>query len=137
VGHCSGHIHLWVCKFADRLTQESLVATDLHADTITNWGLLGGGYGILWIVCAGAVVCGWRRFRNDAVLWFLTLTVLGGFAFYVAIYTLRPFYSVERYLLHLAPIMVLGPSCAAPAPTQPGRNHPVGRYRVSRPYTKR
>jgi len=73
----------------------------------SSWGLLGGGYGVLWVVCVGAIACGWRRFRNDAVLWFLALTVLGGMAFYVAVYTLRPFYSVERYLLHLAPIMVL------------------------------
>ena len=71
------------------------------------WGLLGGGFGVLWFVCAGAWMSGWRRFRGDGVLWFLILTVLGGISCYLAIYALRPFFSVERYLLHLAPIAVI------------------------------
>jgi hypothetical protein len=84
------------------------------------WGLLGGGYGAFWIISAGAVVVNARKLRpavkpdgggsGDPVLWFLLLSIGGGIAFYLAIYTLRPFFSMERYLLHLAPLAVVAAS---------------------------
>jgi cell division protein FtsW (lipid II flippase) len=54
-----------------------------------------------------ALVAGWRAFRHDALLWFLVLTVVGGIVFYLLLYTMRPFYSIERYLMHIAPMAVL------------------------------
>jgi Dolichyl-phosphate-mannose-protein mannosyltransferase len=96
----------------------------------SSMGLLGGGYGMFWLVCLGALAVGWRRLHSDAVLWFLLLIIAGGFAFYLAIYTVRPYYSVERYLLHLAPLALLAAArasrgalqrapAAPPAPIQP------------------
>jgi hypothetical protein len=73
----------------------------------SSMGLLGGGYGAFWFVCFGGLVVGWRRLRNDTVLWFLLLVVAGGCACYLAVYTVRPYFSVERYLLHLAPLVLL------------------------------
>ncbi|MCG8351775.1 MAG: hypothetical protein MI924_28745 [Chloroflexales bacterium] len=88
----------------------------------SSMGLLGGGYGIFWLICLGALGMGWRRLRHDAVLWFLLLAVAGGFLFYLAIYTVRPYYSVERYLLHLAPLALL-----AAARASRGALHPHAR----------
>jgi hypothetical protein len=71
------------------------------------WGLMGGGFGALWLLVAGALVCGWRRVWRDTTLLFLIIAVIGGISCYLAIYVLRPYSSVERYLLHLAPIAVI------------------------------
>jgi hypothetical protein len=86
----------------------------LFSHSNSTWSLLGSGYGALWIVCAGALVSGWRRMRDDPVLLFLVLAVAGGLGFYFAFYTLMPaasgsdyFFSVERYLLHIAPLAIL------------------------------
>lgn len=73
----------------------------------SSMGLLGGGYGVFWLICLGGLIIGWRRLRSDAALQFLLLVVAGGFAFYLTVYTIRPYYSVERYLLHLAPLALL------------------------------
>jgi hypothetical protein len=45
--------------------------------------------------------------RSDPVLWFLLLVIGGGIFFYFAIYIVRPFFSVERYLMHVAPLATL------------------------------
>ena len=71
------------------------------------WGPWGGGYGAFWLVCGGAVVAGWRSVWRDRTALFLALSCLGITAFYSAIYIVRPFFSIERYLLHLAPLAVL------------------------------
>lgn len=71
------------------------------------WGLLGGGYGILWWVCGIAMIIGAVRRRNDPLFWFLALLVLGGIAFYFGIYLLRPYLSIDRYILHIAPLAIL------------------------------
>lgn len=71
------------------------------------WGLLGGGFGALWLLSLGAVLVNWRAFRRDPGAWLLSLIVAGGLAAYVGIYTLRPFSSIDRYVLHVAPVMVL------------------------------
>ncbi len=90
----------------------------------SSLGLLGGGYGVLWLLCGAALLVGWQQIRQDAVLQFVLLVLLGGFLFYLGIYTLRPYYSIERYLLHLAPLAVVAAARAtrplAPLP----RPHP-------------
>jgi hypothetical protein len=85
------------------ITGEELLLSHNNA----TWGLLGSGYGALWLVSLLALVAGWRAFRHDALLWFLVLTVVGGIVFYLLLYTMRPFYSIERYLMHIAPMAVL------------------------------
>ncbi|NJO82996.1 MAG: hypothetical protein HC828_09365 [Blastochloris sp.] len=79
----------------------------------SSMGLLGGGYGVFWFICLGCVILGWRRLRDDPVLWFLLLVVAGGFAVYLAAYTVRPYYSVDRYLLHLAPLALVAAARAS------------------------
>lgn len=86
-------------------------------------GLLGGGYGVLWLVCGGALLVGWRQIRPDAVLQFLLLVLLGGVLFYLGIYTLRPYYSIERYLLHLAPLAVVAAARATRSLTPLPHSH--------------
>lgn len=71
------------------------------------WGLLGGGYNALWLICLGAILANLKRLRRDPVLVFLVLALLGGLAFYVAIFVLRPLPSIERFIMHVAPIAVL------------------------------
>lgn len=71
------------------------------------WAPLGGGFDVLWVICLGAVLLTWRRFGHDPAVWLLALVVLGGLIAYVGIYALRPFQSIDRYVLHLAPVMVL------------------------------
>jgi hypothetical protein len=90
-----------------------IVGEVLFSYNNSSLGLLGGGYGVLWLVCGGALVIGWRRIRVDPVLWFLLLSMSIGFTLYLAIYILRPYYSVERYLLHLAPLMVIAAARAS------------------------
>lgn len=90
-----------------------LSAEVLFSYNNSSLGLLGGGYGVFWFVCLGALIVGWRRLQSDPVLWFLLLAVAGGFAFYLAVYTLRPYYSVERYLLHIAPLALLAAARAS------------------------
>lgn len=85
----------------------------------STWGILGGGYGLFWLICGGALIVGWRRLRHDPQLWLLLLLVIGGVAFYAGVYALRPFFSVERYLLHLAPLAVLA-ALRASQPTPDG-----------------
>jgi hypothetical protein len=88
-----------------------------HANSA--WGLLDGSFGALWLVCGGALLWRWQRLRVDPVLRLLVLILIGGLLFYVAIYSLRPYSSIDRYLLHLAPIGVLAAARAtATAPTQ-------------------
>ena len=79
----------------------------LFSHNNSTWGLLGGGFNLLWPVCAGAIVLSVRRGRRDAVLAFLVTSVICVIAFYAAVYIVRPFFSVERYLLHAAPIAFL------------------------------
>jgi hypothetical protein len=79
----------------------------LLSHTNSAWGLLGGGFGALWLLSLGAVLIGWPAFRRDPAVWLLALIVLGGLAAYVGVYALRPFHSIDRYVLHLAPAMVL------------------------------
>lgn len=71
------------------------------------WGLMGGGFGALWLIALGAVLVGWRAFQRDPGVWLLALIVGGTLAAYVGIYALRPFASIDRYVLHVAPVMVL------------------------------
>ncbi len=85
--------------------------------TNSSWGLSGGGFGALWLICAGALAFGWRRFRHDPALCFLALSTLLGIAFYAGIYMLRPFGSIDRYILHMALIAVLAAARATAAPT--------------------
>ncbi len=107
-------------------------------------GLLGGGYGVLWLLCGGALLVGWRQIRQDAVLQFLLLVLLGGFLFYLGIYTLRPYYSIERYLLHLAPPAVIAaaratrPLTPLPRPHAPDASVPAhGRTQSGRRAARR
>ncbi len=71
------------------------------------WGWLGGGYGAFWFIVIGALLWQWRKLFTDPLITFLLLTCFFGLVFYLAIYTVRPFFSSERYLLHLAPLLVL------------------------------
>jgi hypothetical protein len=71
------------------------------------WGWLGGGYGAFWFIVVGTLIVQWRRGRTDPVVGFLLLSVGAGILFYLAIYTVRPFFSSERYLLHIAPLALL------------------------------
>lgn len=71
------------------------------------WGLLGGGFGALWLVCGGALMLYADRLWRDPVAVFLALAVLGGIGFYVLIYVVRPLPSIERFVLHLAPLAIL------------------------------
>ncbi len=99
-----------------RLFGEGLVvltAEVLFSYNNSSLGLLGGSYGLFWLICCGAVVIGWRRIGRDPLLTFLLLTVVGGFIFYLAVYTIRPYYSVERYILHLAPLALLAAARAS------------------------
>lgn len=89
-----------------------LVAEMLLSYNNSAWGLMGGGFGALWLIVGGAWLAGWRRLSADPVLGFLVLAVLGGVLCYLGIYVLRPFFSIERYLLHLAPIAVVGAAVA-------------------------
>lgn len=117
----------------------------LFSSTNSSMGLLGGGYGVFWLICLGALLVGWRRLRSDYVLWFLLLVVAGGFAFYLGIYTLRPYYSVERYVLHLAPLALLLAARAASGtpvtrltlPPAGARNAPRAPAHAARPHRAR
>jgi hypothetical protein len=79
----------------------------LFSHNNSTWSLLGSGYGLLWVVGCGAAVLGWRTLRRDATLQFLLLGVIGIVVFYILIYALRPYFSIERYLMHAAPLLVL------------------------------
>lgn len=79
----------------------------LLSDTNSAYGLMGGGFGALWLLVAGAWLCGWRRLGRDPALWFLALAVVGSIGGYLTIYVARPFFSVDRYLLHLAPLAIV------------------------------
>ena len=59
------------------------------------------------------------RLLRGPVAAFLTLAVVGGIAFYVLIYVVRPLPSIERFVLHLAPLVVL----AAARVTAADANH--------------
>ena len=79
----------------------------LFSHNNSTWGLMGGGYGLLWVIGFGAVALSWRNLHRDAVLLFLILNVIAIVTFYVLIYTVRPFFSIERYLMHAAPLLIL------------------------------
>lgn len=101
-------------------------------------GLLGGGYGVLWLVSGGALVVNWQQVRRDALLGFLLLVLLGGFLFYLGSYMLQPYLSIDRYLLHLAPIAVIAAAratrpLAGPVPAaHAGSDERVAHPRVGR-----
>lgn len=84
-----------------------LAVTLLLNQRNSTWGLMGGGYGALWILAGGAVLWGWRGIPQNRGIQFLGLALLLGMGMYVGVYALREFYSMERYLLHLAPLAVL------------------------------
>jgi hypothetical protein len=56
---------------------------------------------------------------------FLLLATLGGIGCYAFIYMLAPYHSIERYLLHLAPLAVLAAARAARPLEQPQPPHTV------------
>lgn len=84
-----------------------LAVTLLLNQRNSTWGLMGGGYGALWVLAGSAVLGGWRNIPKNRGIQFLGLALLLGMGMYVGVYALREFYSMERYLLHLAPLAVL------------------------------
>lgn len=84
-----------------------ILAEMLFSYSNSAQGLLGGSYGVLWLIGFGTVIFNWRRVRSDPITWFLLFIVLGGLLFYLLVYVVRPYFSIDRYLLHLAPLLVL------------------------------
>jgi hypothetical protein len=79
----------------------------------SSYGLLESKYGVFWMVCFATVIANWRRMARDGIGLFLILSVVGGIGCYAAIYTLHPYYSIDRYLLHIAPLAVLAAARSA------------------------
>ena len=96
------------------------------------WGLLGGGYGLLWIAGIGAIVIGLLKGRREATLVWLVLAIAGAIAFYALIYAVRPYFSVERYLMHVVPLLSLAMAVALGRPA--GSASPA--TPASRPYSQ-
>ncbi|GAB4402460.1 MAG: hypothetical protein OHK0052_25740 [Anaerolineales bacterium] len=84
-----------------------LAVTLLLNQRNSAWGFMGGGYGALWVLTGGAVLLGWRGISKNRGVQFLGLALFLGMGMYVGVYILREFYSMERYLLHFAPLAVL------------------------------
>jgi len=94
-----------------------IIAEMAFSSSNSAQGLLGGSYGVLWFICLGTLVMNWQRLKSDPVAWFLLLVFAGGVFFYLAVYVVRPYYSIDRYLLHLAPFVVLAAARSTlPAP---------------------
>jgi 4-amino-4-deoxy-L-arabinose transferase-like glycosyltransferase len=109
IGSPELNLALWQAAGANPLREGALTIVEelIFSHNNSAWGLLGGGFGALWLISLGALALNWRRLRHDPLLALLVLTVLGGIVFYLIIYALRPYASVERYLLHLAPLAVV------------------------------
>jgi hypothetical protein len=99
-----------------RIGSAVLIEEMIFSHNNSTWGLLGGGYNLLWPVCLGILAFNLRRVRHDTILAFLVATLLAAIVFYLAIYLVRPFYSMERYLMHIAPLAVLAAARATGAP---------------------
>jgi 4-amino-4-deoxy-L-arabinose transferase-like glycosyltransferase len=86
----------------------TVIASELlFSHNNSTWSLLGAGFHLLWVVCLGAVgLAGLRRWRAPGLLLF-GLGVAAIVAFYGLIYVLRPYFSMERYLFHAAPLAIL------------------------------
>lgn len=73
----------------------------------STWSLLGSGYHLLWPICLIVLLIQSHRLSRDPLLFFLVASTLSVIVFYTLIYVLRPYFSVERYLMHAAPLAVL------------------------------
>lgn len=73
----------------------------------STWSLLGSGFLLLWPVCMAIVLVRGQTARRSAPFLFLVTATLTTVIFYVFIYVLRPYFSIERYVMHAAPLAVL------------------------------
>lgn len=73
----------------------------------STWSLLGSGFLLLWPVCMAIVLVRGQTARRNAPFLFLAAAMLTTVIFYVFIYVLRPYFSIERYVMHAAPLAVL------------------------------
>jgi|GEM_PF-6471453 len=94
--------------------------------TNSTWSLLGSGFGVLWFVCIGVLIWRWRHWGRDGVAVFWASGALVIILFYIVIYALRPFFSIERYMLHAAPLAIFASVRAASLRSSPGQHdgHP-------------
>jgi hypothetical protein len=100
----------------------------------STWSLLGSGFLILWPVCIVIVLVRGQTARRNAPFLFLVTAALTTMIFYVFIYVLRPYFSIERYVMHAAPLAVLA-AIHALADESPGERltrHTSQPSRVSR-----
>lgn len=73
----------------------------------STWSLLGAGYLLFWPMCAALIVVqGWKARRNAPFL-FLVAATMVTLLFYTLIYVMRPFFSIDRYVMHAAPLALL------------------------------
>jgi hypothetical protein len=95
-----------------------LAAAMLSANNSAR-GLLGGGYGPLWPICGAALALTWPRWRRDRPTILIVGGVAAGVAMGLAQIMIAPgsAASLDRYLLHVAPLAVIGAGMAtAPGP---------------------
>jgi len=90
-----------------------MITEMLLSHTNSTWSLLGADYGLLWPLGFGVVFAASRKAWRDPAWRFLVSSVLAIALFYVLIYALRPFFSMERYLLHAAPLLLMAAARAA------------------------
>jgi hypothetical protein len=93
---------------ANDTLSELLAATVFSANNSAR-GLLGGGFGLFWIVCGGAIVLRYAIILRDQACRFLLLSLIAGIALYGVQVLLHPpsASSLDRYLLHLMPLAIL------------------------------
>jgi hypothetical protein len=86
-------------------------------------GLHGGGYGALWLIAGAVLSFNLRRIAADRAAIFLALATLGGVGAYAGLLMLHSASatSIERYLLHVAPIAALAAAWCGSAPPQGAR----------------
>jgi hypothetical protein len=95
-----------------------LISELLFSDNNSTWSLLGAEYLLLWPICVAIILAkGWQKRRNGPFLFLVAATLLT-VAFYVLIYVVRPFFSIERYVMHAAPLALLAAIRAMEEPSR-------------------
>lgn len=84
-----------------------MITEMLLSHTNSTWSLLGADYGLLWPLGFGVVFAASRSLARSGMAFSSVSSVLAIALFYVLIYALRPFFSMERYLLHAAPLLLM------------------------------
>lgn len=73
----------------------------------STWSPLGGRYDLVWPAILIGGVLGARAVWRDSGLFALALAVIGSLLLYILLYALRPYFSIERYLMHTMPLGVV------------------------------